>query len=592
MKGMARIFAVFVITISLAENVLAQCGSAAGNQTSYGAGSWIGYVYDGVNSFTTGTYNGTITETEFFNETFCGDNCNFFAASGCSVNSETFTVRFKMRKNFTCGTYQFTIGGDDGVRLSVDGGATYLIDYYTDHSYGTATATAFMTAGNHDLILEYYENTGQNRVSYTATNLGIAGTGGTIGSSQTFCQSGNIDPAAFTSIAPAAFCAAGSPAYQWQSSTDNVTFGNIGSATGLTYDVPSSPIVGTVYYRRRAINGAVTVYSNVITVIQDAPIGNPATYPAAGAGWIGYVYDGVNNFSNYQGNFTIGTTVFDQSFCGDNCTFPINGCDINTETFTVRFRLTLNVTTAAGYAFTIGGDDGVRLSVDGVTVINDYADHGYQTATSSTINLAVGNHLLVLDYYENGGGNRVTFDYATGPLPVTWSFLDGYCEGETSVVEWRTASELNNERFVVQRSTDGVKFDSVGSVAGSGTSSIEHAYTFRDSSPVYGWNYYRLKQIDLDGKFEYSRLVPVQVNNLPSTFIYPNPISGELFISRLNPQESVSVTLKNVTTNRSYKLVQDTQQPSRFVLDKVEPGIYVATFTMGMKVISEKVVVY
>ena len=578
--------------IAFQGNVFAQCAGATGDQVTFGAGSWIGYVYDGVNSFTTATYNGTITQPEIFDYSFCGDNCNFNTSGGaCQVNSETFSVRFKMRKTYTCGTYQFTIGGDDGVRLSIDG--VYIIDYYTDHSYGTATGTAYLTAGSHDLILEYYENATQNRVSYTYSNLGIAGNGGVIAASQTFCQVGNIDPAAFTSTTAAQFCAGGTTTYTWQSSTDNVTYNNIASSNSATYDAPSMALAGTLYYRRRAVRGAVTVYSNVITVVGDSPQGNAATFPAANSGWIGYVYDGANNFaSNYQGYFNEASLIFDESFCGDNCTFAINGCDINTETFTVRFRYTLNVVTAAGYTFTIGGDDGVRLSVDGVTVASDFVNHGYQTTSSAVINLSTGNHQLVLDYYEDGGGNRVTFSYATGPLPVTWSFLDGYCQDGKNFLDWRTASELNNEGFEIQRSTDGVQFDSIGYVAGNGTSSLEHSYTFTDVNPVQGWNYYRLKQIDYDKKFEYSRLVPVQVNTLPTSFIYPNPASAELFVSRLNPKESLSVVLKNVITGRTYHVTQDPQQPSRFLLDKVEPGIYVATFSMGMKVISEKIVIY
>src|ERR1700750_3083467 len=83
-----------------------QCPSATGDQTSYGPGSWIGYVYDGIDNYSAANYQGTIMETATFDEGFCGDNCNFTANSGCSVNSESFTVRFKMQQTFVCGTYQ------------------------------------------------------------------------------------------------------------------------------------------------------------------------------------------------------------------------------------------------------------------------------------------------------------------------------------------------------------------------------------------------------------------------------------------------------------------------------------------------------
>ncbi len=571
--------------------VWAQCPTAAGDQVSYGSGSWIGYVYDGVNTFAGANYQGTITETENFDESFCGDNCTFTAASGCSVTSETFTVRFKMQKAFACGTYQFNIGADDGVRLSIDGGATYLINtLYNDHAYQTTSASAFLTAGTYNLVLDFYENGGQNRVTFSSSNLGVGGTGGTIGTSQTLCQT-TIDPAAFTNISSAFFCTGIAATYQWQDSPDAVTWTDISGATSSTYDVPSGLSAGNHYYRRRATDGTTTTYSNVVTVVGESPLGDQVTYGVNS--WIGYVYDGANNYNsaNYVGYFTK-AAIFDESFCGDNCTFALNGCDIVTETYTVRFRMRITLP-AAGYTFTVGADDGVRLSIDGGStyVVNDYSDHGYRTASSSVINLS-GTYDFVLDFYENGGGNRVSFTYTSGPLPVTWSFFDGYHQDGQNYIEWHTATELNNSGFEVQRSADGVAFDSIGFVAGNGTSRLPNTYNFIDSAPSYGWNYYRLKQIDLDGRIDYSRLIPVRSATLFRSAVFPNPATGELYLSRISSSETVSVILRNLVTGKSYTLSADREQPARFSLDRVDPGIYAASFIMDEEVYTEKLVVY
>ena len=99
----------------------------AGDQISYGNNEWIAYYYAARDDYSTPVYAGYSTELESFDQSFCGSNC-MQSTIGCDFNTTNFSVRYKMQKNFPCGTYTFTLGGDDGVRLSIDGGATYIID--------------------------------------------------------------------------------------------------------------------------------------------------------------------------------------------------------------------------------------------------------------------------------------------------------------------------------------------------------------------------------------------------------------------------------------------------------------------------------
>ncbi len=567
----------------------AQCPTADGDQVSYGAGSWIGYVYDGVDNFDAANYQGTITEPENFDESFCGANCDFTAASGCLVNSNTFTVRFKMQKTFDCGTHQFIIGGDDGVRLSIDGGLTYLINFYTNHAYATRSASVFLTAGTYDLVLDYYENDGQNRVSFSSSLL-FPARSGQIAGSQNLCQP-VLDPAPFTNILAPFFCSGLTPTYQWQDSPNGTVWSNISGATSQTYDPPAGFPVGTRYFRRTASDGTTTVTSNVLTVAGDSPQGDQITYGTDS--WIGYVYDGAQNYLsvNYLGYFTE-PAMFDEPFCGGNCTFALTGCDVVTETFSVRFKMRITLP-IAGYTFTIGGDDGVRLSIDGgnTFILNDYSNHPYRTVTSSVIDLE-GTYDFVLEYYEQSGGNRVSFSYVAGPLPVTWAYLNGFHQDDKNVIEWHTSSELNNHGFEVQRSITGIEFDSIGFVVGSGTSQLPQTYVFEDLFPSSGWNYYRLKQIDYDGASEYSQLIPIRVSEVSVVAVYPNPATQELFVSRFDNNEQVTVTLRHIISKRPYELHQDPKQPSRFSLENVDPGIYIANITVGQKAFVEKLIIH
>ena len=116
-----------------------------------------------------------------------------------------------------------------------------------------------------------------------------------------------------------------------------------------------------------------------------------------------------------------------------------------------------------------------------------------------------------------------------GPLPVTLVAFDAKRVGTTVVCTWATASELYNDHFVVERSLDGTSFAALGTVAGNGTSSTAHTYTFVDAQPTAGVAYYRLRQVDTDGTASFSPVVVVQGGELASATItaVPNPSAGQ-----------------------------------------------------------------
>lgn len=136
-----------------------------GNQTDYGSNSWRGYVYDGTGF---NTYMGYITENETFDNSFNGDTDTDWYATSCrEFQKSSFSIRYKMRKDFACGYYTFTVGSDDGIRLSIDGGNTWIINQWIDRGYVTNSSASIFLSGSTDLVLEYYENTGGNRCSFT-----------------------------------------------------------------------------------------------------------------------------------------------------------------------------------------------------------------------------------------------------------------------------------------------------------------------------------------------------------------------------------------------------------------------------------------
>ena len=115
-------------------------------------------------------------------------------------------------------------------------------------------------------------------------------------------------------------------------------------------------------------------------------------------------------------------------------------------------------------------------------------------------------------------------DAASGPtiMPVELKSFSASSRGNAVVVNWQTASETNNEHFVVERSSDGRLFEGIGLVKGTGTISTGKAYTFTDEQPLVGTSYYRLKQVDTDGSHTYSQIVNVTRNaSKHEVLVYP-----------------------------------------------------------------------
>nr|MCU0421124.1 T9SS type A sorting domain-containing protein [Cyclobacteriaceae bacterium] len=133
-------------------------------------------------------------------------------------------------------------------------------------------------------------------------------------------------------------------------------------------------------------------------------------------------------------------------------------------------------------------------------------------------------------------------------LPVTFTSFTGETVSGINVLRWTTATELNNDRFVLERSADGELFQSIGEVVGAGTKVTPSSYSFRDESPMTGRNYYRLKQIDFDKTTAYHPrviLLTVEEGTTPMTAnIYPNPTTGGLFRVRINNGNGAAVVVR------------------------------------------------
>lgn len=116
-------------------------------------------------------------------------------------------------------------------------------------------------------------------------------------------------------------------------------------------------------------------------------------------------------------------------------------------------------------------------------------------------------------------------------LPVTLQSFTVKAVDKTALLQWITASELNNDHFDIERSADGRTFTKIGRVQGNGTTSIRQNYQFTDLNPLTGNNYYRLAQVDIGGHIEYSQTRLLSFNaQIHAMQLSPNPARSTLHI--------------------------------------------------------------
>lgn len=115
-------------------------------------------------------------------------------------------------------------------------------------------------------------------------------------------------------------------------------------------------------------------------------------------------------------------------------------------------------------------------------------------------------------------------------LPVQLTSFEAQKRNQTTWLTWKTAQEINSDRFEIQRSADGIRYQVIGVVAASGNTNTPVSYSFTDNNPLRGVNYYRLNQVDADGSFDYSRIVTVNFGGVEDLAVFPNPVAGQLYI--------------------------------------------------------------
>lgn len=181
-------------------------------------------------------------------------------------------------------------------------------------------------------------------------------------------------------------------------------------------------------------------------------------------------------------------------------------------------------------------------------------------------------------------------------LPVTLlDFKATVSNSKTVLVNWVTANEINNQLFVVEKSTDGVHFIAIDSVAGAVNATTQHHYSIVDIAPFDGINYYRLKQIDTDGKTTFSNVVTVNLNQAAINYftVYPNPVGNQLTLSiNSKTEQKVSYIVTDIygrTLQSSSLQLTKGNQLQRVAINQLAAGNYNVTILFSDTQVTKKI---
>lgn len=180
-----------------------------------------------------------------------------------------------------------------------------------------------------------------------------------------------------------------------------------------------------------------------------------------------------------------------------------------------------------------------------------------------------GGAALVLDPTPTIGATNATF--VSCPLPVELISFEAHLNNRQVELTWQTASEHNNDYFSVERSHDGTSWETIENLQGAGNSTSLLSYQTYDFYPYRGIGYYRLKQVDYDGKYSYSEIRSVY--NTDELMVLPNPSTGVFGIGGMPKHQENKILVLDITGKI---LEQHSMEEESFQLDLTQrnTGIY------------------
>jgi hypothetical protein len=222
-----------------------------------------------------------------------------------------------------------------------------------------------------------------------------------------------------------------------------------------------------------------------------------------------------------------------------------------------------------------------------------------EVATASSIS---GSRIIFSSYNFNNNADDGyytigTKNYVASPLPIELLDFNAVMNNKQVDITWSTATESNNDYYTIEKSKDGINFESVSTVDAAGNSLSLVNYKDIDTNPFDGISYYRLKQTDFDETFSYSKIVAVNyMLSDDGITIFPNPTNGEINISLKDLEgQEVLVVIIDATGRECFSKVMLSQENQQLIAidseQKLASGTYIITASSSNKLYSKKIIV-
>jgi len=189
------------------------------------------------------------------------------------------------------------------------------------------------------------------------------------------------------------------------------------------------------------------------------------------------------------------------------------------------------------------------------------------------------------------------FDLMSFTVPVEMVFFNAELNNSKVVLNWQTASEIDNEGFKIEKSSDGNTFTELGFVNSTRSTGIKD-YRYVDNNPINGVNYYRLKQMDYNGEFAYTDVISVKnANKVSPISIYPNPVSinesVNVFVDS-NKEEVAQVKVYSTTgaviSSNNHNLGSGLNKV-RIDTGNMPEGLYIISIEMGTERFNKRLII-
>ncbi len=333
----------------------------------------------------------------------------------------------------------------------------------------------------------------------------------------------------------------------WDTTTGTLT--NVGVLTpptganwlGLTYDPVTEKIYGCAADNSGTILAEINMQTLTYTTLATLP--GFAVIAIASNG-DGNIY-GVDLISDVLGKYVIATNTFEL---------------VGSIGFNANYSQSMEFDYASGKLFYAAYNGGNSL---GELRIVD-------------INTGIATLVAV---FEDGAEVDGLFASSSPVVPVELTSFEASKVDNSICLSWATATETNNDRFVVERKSETSNWSAVATAIGNGTSTERHEYSYMDNAISENETYYyRLKQVDYDGTFAYSKVVKVESTSLPTDFTlnqnYPNPFNPSTVISYSMPVDgAVKLVVTNVLGQEVKELVNGQQTAGSYKINFNAQGL-------------------